>query len=89
MATAAELERILSGHVDGGSWELWVDLSQVTFMDSHGLHALLGVQTRLDAQARRLTVICPPGPVRRVLAVTKVDSIVDVFPTRTSAQRAR
>jgi anti-sigma B factor antagonist len=88
MATAAELNRILAGHVDGGAWELWVDLSKVTFMDSSGLRALLSAQSALAQQDRRLTASCPPGPVRRVLGISGVDTVVEIFPSRASAQRA-
>jgi anti-anti-sigma factor len=88
IATVRSLGEVLDGHVAAGVWELWVDLSLVTFMDSHGLGALLRTQSALEEQERRLTVICPAGPVRRILDVSGADAILDVFPDRTSAQRA-
>jgi anti-anti-sigma factor len=87
IATVTTLDDVLDGHV-AAAWELWVDLSRVTFLDSHGLRALLRTHAALEEQDRRLTVICPTGPVRRILAVSGADTILDVFPDRTSAQRA-
>jgi len=44
-----------------------VDLRQVRFMDSTGVHHLLKLQRRLAHQGRSLTVMCAPGPVYRIL----------------------
>jgi anti-sigma B factor antagonist len=88
IATVRELDNVLDGHVAAAVWELWVDLSRVTFLDSHGLRALLRTHSALEEQGRRLTVICPTGSVRRILAVSGADAILDVFADRTSAQRA-
>jgi hypothetical protein len=30
-------------------------------------------------------VICPPGPVRRVLEISGVDAVLEVFPDRATA----
>jgi anti-sigma B factor antagonist len=57
---------------DTGAHELWVDLCATTFMDSSGLHALVEMQRLAETLRGRLTIICPPGNVRRVLDVTGV-----------------
>ena len=49
--------------------DLWVDLSETSFMDSSGLQVLLDIHRRREG---RLTVVCPPGNVRRVLDLTGV-----------------
>jgi anti-anti-sigma factor len=52
--------------------EVVIDLSEAEFIDSMGLHALLNVQRRLIRQARALTVICPPGPVRNAIEFARL-----------------
>jgi len=65
--------------------ELWVDLSHVSFMDSTGVAALVQGQ-RAAGQARHsFAVICPPGPVRRVLELSGVDGHIALFPHRSAA----
>jgi len=65
--------------------ELWIDLTDVEFMDSTGLTALL-----LAHRSRReaLALICPDGSVRRLLELAGVDRIVPVHANRAAAQAA-
>lgn len=71
-----------------GAAELWIDLSSTTFMDSTGLHVLLGVRRRVRALKRHLAIICPPGPVRRVFDLTGVSEILPLYEDRATANRA-
>jgi anti-sigma B factor antagonist len=66
IATVPALHAALARAYATGADEVWLDLSAVDFMDSTGIHALV------DAE-HRLAVICPDGPVRRVLTVAGVD----------------
>jgi anti-anti-sigma factor len=52
--------------------DLVIDLTQAEFIDSMGLHALLNVQRRLVRQARKLTVVCPPGAVRNAIELARL-----------------
>lgn len=70
------------------AFEIWLDLSAVTFMDSSGLHAMSEARLRLVEANIRLTIICPPGPVLRVLALTGFDRIFEVHPSRSAANHA-
>jgi anti-sigma B factor antagonist len=49
-----------------------VDLRDAVFIDSAGLQILLGTQRRLNQAARRLTVVCDEGPIRRVIEMTRL-----------------
>ena len=53
---------------------LVVDLSALEFIDSVGLGVLIGARRRVGT----LAVVCPPGRVRDLLAVTQLDQILDV-----------
>jgi anti-anti-sigma factor len=47
-----------------------LDLSQVEFMDSTGLHAAIELTRRSAAQHKRLVIIPGPGPVERMFEIT-------------------
>ena len=69
-----------------GVAEVWLDLTGVEFMDSTGLTALLEARRNGVPQ---LAVICPEGPVRRVLDVAGFDRVVPIYESRSAAQSAR
>src|SRR4051794_28269795 len=68
VATTPSLATELQTALASCEREIWVDLTGVTFMDLSGLHALLAAQDRLQRDGRRLAVIAPSGPVRRLLS---------------------
>ena len=68
--------------------EVWLDLSATTFMDSSGIHAIATARSRLRAADRRLVVICPGGPVLRVLTLTGFDEVLEIHPSRSAAHDA-
>lgn len=68
--------------------EIWVDLSDTTFMDSSGLHALVQGRAHLDQASRRLVLICPQGPVLRMLTLTGLDQLFEIYATRGAANHA-
>lgn len=55
---------------------LIVDMSEVPFMDSSGLAALIGAQKAVRTRIR-LIVVCPEN-LRRIFEVTRLDSVVAV-----------
>lgn len=71
------------------AFEIWLDLSAVTFMDSSGLHAMVEARSRVAEANTRLALICPEGPIRRVLALTGFDRIFEIHASRSAANRAK
>ena len=69
-------------------FEIWVDLSETTFMDSSGLHAMAQARTRLADANLRLALICPDGPVLRVLKLTGFDRMFEIHASRSEANNA-
>ena len=67
MASSPRLRAAVEAALDSGRRELCVDLRATTFMDSSGLHVLTDAHR---TAAGRLTIVCPPGAVRRVLDLT-------------------
>ena len=55
-----------------------IDLSQVEFLDSTGVTALMRSGKDLRSSNRELALVCSTGPVRRVLEVSGVDEVFRV-----------
>jgi anti-sigma B factor antagonist len=58
---------------------LIVDMSEVPFMDSSGLAALIGAQKAFRARTKMI-VVCPEN-IQRIFQVTRLDSVVAVVGT--------
>jgi anti-anti-sigma factor len=79
LKTARSFRTALDEAAQDGKSRLIVDMSEVPFMDSSGLAALIGAQKALKDQAR-LIVVCPDN-LRRIFEVTRLDSLVSVVST--------
>jgi anti-anti-sigma factor len=87
MATVGALRAAIERAVCAGR-DVWLDLSDVDFMDSTGLTALVAGHQALDGR-HRFTVICPvEGAVRRALDVSGLDQVLAVYPSRDAAEAA-
>lgn len=63
-----------------------VDLSEVAFMDSTGLHVLVDTLRRLEPQNRRLAIVCrEAGQVHRLLALVGLLDTLTAHRSRESA----
>lgn len=63
-----------------------VDLSEVAFMDSTGLHVLVDTLRRLEPQNRRFAIVCRAGgQVHRLLALVGLLDALTVHRSRESA----
>jgi anti-sigma B factor antagonist len=86
MASVNAFKQALAHAELGRSHEVWVDLSDVDFIDSSGLTTLVLAHRRMDNPVRRLGVICPAGPVRRVLEIAGIDRVMPVHASRHDAR---
>jgi anti-anti-sigma factor len=86
-ATAPLLGRALDEAERGGALEVWLDLGPTEFMDSTGLTLVLRARQRLAGLRRRLTIVCPRGPVRRVFELAELDRALSLYGTLSAAQR--
>jgi anti-anti-sigma factor len=87
LATTPELGSAVDEALASGARELWLDLSATTFMDSSGLHVLLDTQRRMDRLRRRLAIVCPEGPVRRLFELAGVLEALPLSDDRTADHR--
>lgn len=83
MAHAPEVAETLDALADT-SRPVIVDLTELTFIDSSGIHAIL----RPRPQEGVVVLVCPPGNIQRVLSVTKVDRVLQVYETLDEALAA-
>ena len=82
LATAGDLRSAIERAMSNGTHEVWVDLSQVDFMDSTGLSALVSGHL-----AGSLAVICPDGAARRALEVSGLHDLLRVYRDRGAARQ--
>jgi anti-sigma B factor antagonist len=67
---------------------LIVDFSEVPFIDSTGLGALVGVQLTVDKSNRKLALAAMNPQVRALLDMTKVSQFFKAYPTIQDAETA-
>jgi len=60
--TAPQLSAALEPILDVDHRDIMIDLTETTFMDSAGIHALVNISNRAE---RHFAVICAAGTVRR------------------------
>ena len=81
--TARLFRAALDEAAQEGKPRLIVDMSEVPFMDSSGLAALIGAQKALR-ESTRLIVVCPAN-LRRIFEVTGLESLVCMVGSRPEA----
>jgi anti-sigma B factor antagonist len=65
-----------------------LDLSALVFLDSSGLARLLAARRRARRDRRRLLLVRPSAPVRRLLAITAVGEQFETLPDVPAELRA-
>ena len=63
-----------------------VDMTEITFIDSTVINWLLSTKKVLEEKKGRLRVVAPNGLVTRLLAITELDGVIEVFPTHLEAE---
>ena len=84
--TVGRFREVLAGLADAD--RLLIDLSDVPFMDSAGLGALIGGIRRIREQDGRVAVACSRPSLIRLLHTTGFDRIVPVAETVADAMEA-
>ncbi len=79
MATADELREVAVRAITAFTGTVRVDLSQVTFMDSTGLNALIAIRNHCEPH-HVLVLEGPPPQVRRILEVSGLDGLFTIEP---------
>jgi anti-sigma B factor antagonist len=80
-ATVQAFVWAIDGALDGRPAVLCLDLSAVTFADSAALAAIVRTRRVTAWRGSSLTVVTGDGAVGRLLELTRLDRLVDVYPT--------
>ena len=83
--TAPKLREAILGVLDEGKDHLIVNLEAVAFMDSTGLGVLVGGLKRVKERDGKLAIAAAQGTVSRVLNVTGLNAVFELFPTVSDA----
>ena len=75
ISSVDSLRQVLDGLLERAPQTLVVDLAGLGFADCSGLSVLVAARTRLAAQGHQLILINAQPVVRRLLAVTGLDTI--------------
>ena len=84
-ANGPELEAYLNDVAGKGHRKVILDLSEVEYMASQGLRAILSAAKQIEADGGRLAVAHPRDDVRKVFGLTGVHQILAIYHTLTEA----
>ena len=88
IATAGQIGPAVTDAIEAGAMDVWLDLSEVTFLDSSGMHSILAARRSAQDRGARFVVICPEGPARRVLRIAGADRGLSIYRDRATAHAA-
>ena len=80
-----EFGTCLTSAIASGAGRVVVDLTQVTFIDSSALGTLIGAARRSAEQTNELMIVCPPGNVARIIAISGLSRVFAIYATREEA----
>jgi anti-anti-sigma factor len=82
------LRAAVTGAIAAGSRYILLDLRDVTYMDSGGAGALAAMLLHVTRRAGRLKLLRPSLRVCRVLEITHLLSVFDIFEDEDAARRS-
>lgn len=80
IANADQVRAELHAALDQGAATVIADLSETMFCDSRGLHALAAAHKPAAADGARVLLVIGASQVRRLFALTGMDSVIEVDP---------
>lgn len=78
-AVAIQFKDQMREHVEGGPARIVLDLSQVGFIDSSGLGAIVAAMKQVDS-SRKLELAGLTRTVQKVFALTRMDRVFTIHP---------
>ena len=88
LTTASTLEETLFTLPDHTPDPVIVDLGRCSFIDLRGLRVLLAARERLERSNRPLVLVCGDPKLLRVLEITRVDCLFEIWPSLKVAAEA-
>ena len=88
LAAAPRLATVLSMAAAGTEPSVVLDLTEVDFIDSTALGAIMHASTEAESSNKSMLVVALDGPVRRLLEITNLTGRFRVYPSRDEALAA-
>jgi anti-sigma B factor antagonist len=85
LASTSEMSAIFAMSAAGPQVSVVLDLMGVDFIDSSALGTILRAAQQLEAVGKRLHVVAPDGPVKRLLEITGTAQRFTLHTTREDA----
>jgi anti-sigma B factor antagonist len=82
------LRNEVAARVGAGDRKLLVDLSSVTYIDSGGVGSIVTAYLHTVRRGGQLKLVCPNQRVCRVLTITHLTSVLDVFENQAAALKS-
>lgn len=86
--SATGFEHEVLGLITGGERRLVIDLSALEYIGSAGVRVLLLAAKRLSAAGGKFAIVAPNTPVKEVLEITGLSSILQICSSREEAMAA-
>jgi anti-sigma B factor antagonist len=86
--SAPAVSESLTQLLDEGSTTIIVDLTEVAFLDSTGLGALIAARTATDKAGGALPVVCTQDRILKLFNITGLDGVFAIYPTLEEAAGA-
>jgi anti-sigma B factor antagonist len=77
LSSVAEVRRVTEAALRGRPETLLLDLGELTFCDSSGIHLVIDTDKRASAQGIRFRVIAPYGSARRTFEICQIADTVN------------
>jgi anti-anti-sigma factor len=85
VSNADQVREDLLSVINRGATLLVVDMIATTFCDSAGVNALVRAFKRATASAAGMRLVISAPAVHRILAITGVDHLIDIYPSVAAA----
>jgi anti-sigma B factor antagonist len=79
------LRAIVRDQLAQGRLVVLLDMTAVTDIDAHGLGALVSSLATVERLGGRMALIAPPDRIRRLLAITRLDTVFAVYDSEPEA----
>lgn len=89
VAGAPDLRQAVVKTVAGGCRGLILDISELDFIDSFGIGAVVAALKRLRQRGGELALVCPSPRIRRVFEICDLDRIIAIHDTIAGAAGSR
>jgi anti-anti-sigma factor len=81
-AGGGQIRQDVSDRLEAGVKTILLDLTNISFMDSSGLGAMVVTLQRVRAKGAKLYLCSLDDQVKIILELTKMDKIFDILPDR-------